>query len=706
MAKSTSWGQDVITCDLCNKPTQQFCNSCQVSLCDTCVKKHRDEFKSLLHDIVPFLDRKIQIVFHECQEHCGQRSNMDKGKELIIEIGGYRATMSPPSAGGETKHKILRYQGQNIKQEIDNDGNDSVIFKDGVKSLYMSENKHRDVCVCDQNANTVVVVGKTGRVRFRYDGTQARMEKLFDPRDIVTDELSQIIVLDYNKTCLHILDHNGQFLRCVEDCGLKQLSGLSLDSEGRLWVGCDRGEIKNHRDEFNSLSHDIVPFLDRKIQVVFPECQEHPGQRCEVNCKECNTPVCIKCIGIGPHKGHDVEELTETHENKIRKIKFDTEEIQAKLIPKYQKEDVDIGKKISKTKSKLDDLGNECKKLWHQEVDNIFDKLDSLNFPEHGELELLSLRSNIDQGKELIIEIRGYRATLKQMSPPSPSADVSRLTTGIAKLMDQVRVITTIPTNYTPICGIACVGEAEVFICGSNKTIKRIDIHGTVRDTVTTTCLFWPFDISVTKGRELIYSGDYSGAVKIVRHGEIETLITTPRGWSARGLCCTRSGDILAHMCKITGPQTKNKIIRYQGRNVKQEINKDGQGNFIFKDGINSLFMSENNNGDVCFSDHSADTAVMVDKTGRVRLRYDGTPARTKKSFNPRDIATDALSQIIVTDTNNNCLHILDQNGRFQRCVNECGLEIPYGLSVDSEGRLWVGLLAGEIKVIKYLEQS
>ena len=75
--------------------------------------------------------------------------------------------------------------------------------------------------------------------------------------------------------------------------------------------------------------------------------------------------------------------------------------------------------------------------------------------------------------------------------------------------------------------------------------------------------------------------------------------------------------------------------------------------------------------------------------------------------FNPGDIITDALSQIIVTDIFNNCLHILDQNGQFLRCVDDCGLEKPLGLSVDSEGRLWVGLLKKrEIKVVQYLEQS
>ena len=511
--------------------------------------------------------------------------------------------------------------------------------------------------------------------------------------------------------------------------------------------------VKKHRDEFKSLLHDIVPFLHKKAQLVFSACQEHIGQRYEVNCKECNKPVFSKCIVSDTKTEHALEELIKTH--KIPKIKSDKEEIQAKLIPKYQKKDVEIGKKISKTKSKLDDLGNESKKLrklWHQEVDKIFDKIDSLgqslteknlyalqeyhnkirdlisemktivkqneklfnsntlseiikyqsklneyeNVPEHVDLELPSLRSNTDQGKELIIEIGDYRATLKQMSQPSL----------IGKLMNQVRVIATIPTDYKPLLGIACVGEAETWIYGDNKTITRIDIHGTVRDTVTTPCLQCPGGISVTKWRELMYSDHNRGVVNIVRRGKSETLITAPRGWTPGKLCCTSSGDILVHMYKGTGPQTKNKIIRYQEHNIKQEINKDGKGNPIFKGGQYSLFMSENNNGDICVSDGNADTMVVVDKNGRVRFLYDGTPARREWSFDPRYIVTDVLSQIIVLDYNNNCLHILDQNGQFLRCVEDCGLDKPYGLSVDSEGRLWVGLIdTWEIKVLKYLEQ-
>ncbi|XP_078328004.1 uncharacterized protein LOC144623463 [Crassostrea virginica] len=519
--------------------------------------------------------------------------------------------------------------------------------------------------------------------------------------------------------------------------------------------------IKKHRDEYKSLMHEIVPFLERKIQLVFPECREHSGQRCEVNCIKCKSPVCVKCIGLGPHKGHDVEELTKTHEKKIRKIKSDMKEIKAKIIPKYQKEDHKIGNTISKTKSKIEDLEKKSKKLrklWHKEVDSIFDKIDSMvqslgeenlialqgyhnkirnliseinktvklneklinsnnsfevdkyqsklneyqDFPENVDLKFPFLDSNIDKGKELSIEIGGYRVTLKEMMQPSLSTDVSRFTTGIGKLMDKVRVISTVPTTYNPLYGVACVEEVEAWIGGENETITRIDIHGAVKDTVTTTCLDGSDGISVSRGRELMYSDN--DTVYIVRDGKSQILINAPKGWTPGGLCCTRSGDILVHAYRESGHLTENKIIRYKGKNIKQEISNDGEGNPIFKEGSFLLFISENNNGDICVSDLNDDTVVVVDKTGRVRFRYDGTPAKREESFGPRGIVTDALSQIIVTDIENNCLHILDQNGQFLRCVDECGLKDPYGLSVDSEGRVWVGLFdTGEIKVIEYL---
>jgi hypothetical protein len=117
------------------------------------------------------------------------------------------------------------------------------------------------------------------------------------------------------------------------------------------------------------------------------------------------------------------------------------------------------------------------------------------------------------------------------------------------------------------------------------------------------------------------------------------------------------------------------------------------------------LYVVENNNGDICASDNNAKAMVVVSKSGKVRFRYTGTPAKKKMSFYPVHIVTDSMSQIIVADFCNACLHILDQNGQFLKCVDTCRLEDPLGLSMDSKGRLWVGLCrSGEVKVIQYMK--
>ena len=248
--------------------------------------------------------------------------------------------------------------------------------------------------------------------------------------------------------------------------------------------------------------------------------------------------------------------------------------------------------------------------------------------------------------------------------------------------------------------------------------VTHLDIHGAVKNTVTITGRsHWPADISVTRLGELVYIGYDSKTVNIVRSRKSKTLITAPQGWTPCGLCCTRSGDIFVNMFKINCFRTRSKIIRYQGQKITQEIENDILGNPIFNgSGYEALYMSENNNGDLCVSDVRARSVVGVDKTGRVRFRYTGTPAKRKNAISPISIVTDALSQIIVADKINDCIHILNENGQFLRCVEDYALVKPYGLSVDSEGRLWVGLRGendwgelcshGEIIVIEYLQNK
>jgi streptogramin lyase len=189
----------------------------------------------------------------------------------------------------------------------------------------------------------------------------------------------------------------------------------------------------------------------------------------------------------------------------------------------------------------------------------------------------------------------------------------------------------------------------------------------------------------------------------MIRHGKSETIIMTPNDWHPQGVCDTRDGDLLVSM--VTSDFSSYKIVRYDGKTteVKQEIETDDNGDDIFTGGKYQIFMTENINEDICASDRNSKAVISVDKLGKVRFQYNGKPSGIKKTFTPKQIASDSIGQVIVADYKNDCLHIVDQNGQFVRLVDNTGLERPTGLSLDKEGRLWVSLYyTGEIKVIQY----
>ncbi|XP_048741975.2 tripartite motif-containing protein 3-like [Ostrea edulis] len=526
-------------------------------------------------------------------------------------------------------------------------------------------------------------------------------------------------------------------------------------------VGLCEDCINKHVKSLKFLKHDIVPFTKRTVQLVFPQCTSHSHQRCEAHCQQCDVPVCMKFV-TGPHRGHDAVDMADIVARKRKNIKRETEEIESSIIPKNKSCDADAEKKISKSKAHYSGLEKEAKdkrKKWHLEVDNIFDTLESLiqslkdqeimilkscqsqlrsqnssmtqtvqenkeilksnkvsdvnNYkskltefraiPQVPDVMSPSLKTNTVQGRELSLELGEYRATLTQTTLSLASLTDEVLYLSVKELLKEAKVIANIPTNVKELQRVACVGSDRAWINGTDKMIHCVDIHGTVQDTVTSTCKDFPNDITVNRQGELIYSDGPNRTVNIVRHGKTETLITTPQGWKPGRLCCTRSGDILVSMCSID--YSYFKIVRYQGQRVTQEIDKDEQGNPIYQGGEYSVYVTENNNGDIVASDQNADTVVVVDRTGKVRFRYDKPPGG-QKAFLPGQIVTDSMGHIIVADYNNACLYILDQNGQFIKCVDNCGLnDEPVGLSVDSEGKLWVGLfVSGEVKVIQYLK--
>lgn len=525
------------------------------------------------------------------------------------------------------------------------------------------------------------------------------------------------------------------------------------DCQVNLCVDC----LGKHVGELQFQSHDIVHLKNRNLHVVFPDCKTHLGQRCEVYCKECHEPICIKC-SIGRHKTHDVCELDELVE--IRKIEIEKEvkELESEIIPKFQGKNATISDKkdhVAAEYAILEQKLEELRKTWQLEVNKLFNALGSLitskknmsindltnhqtniakltsdmietvqhnkqmiqtknaskvtdykskfdefkNVPKDVAVEIPFLKTNIVTEKELCIEIGEIRAILTKTSLSHILDDYTYLQT--TELPDEAKMLTIIPTENDSLIRVACTVLDEAWICGEKQTITRIGLEGDVKETVTTKCLYWPDDIAVTSGGELVYNDPDRETVNIVRSGRTETLITAPLGWKPHRLCCTKSRGILVSMSN----GRHNKIIRYEENQISQVIEKNEDGKSIFLEGICKLYVTENENGDVCVSDTNASLVIVLDITGRVRFRYDGSAAKIKGPFNPSSLVTHSSGQTIITDNSNLCLHILDRNGTFLRCLDCFGQHRCYGLSVDMEGRLWLAFnYTNEIKVLNFLK--
>ncbi|XP_078311628.1 uncharacterized protein LOC144618799 [Crassostrea virginica] len=510
-----------------------------------------------------------------------------------------------------------------------------------------------------------------------------------------------------------------------------------------------------------SQAHNVVPIEQFLSTLSYPKCPNHPTKQCELHCKQCDIPICASCVSSKKHFGHEIVDIFEDFETKKEILKNDLQEIENSIFPKYEEAASNIQIQKADQQKNSQKLIAELKKhgeTLHEEIDMIIkskqaeiDVMDSkhqaaLNKQEvainntiiemkqviqdlkslldTSNVNLVSkYQSRIEKFRKLPLKLRISLPTfqpvkvnreqiMKQFgsiislsieteeqgymvsSPGAESSSPNR------PLLDVPQLLTELDTGYESLYGLSCLSDDEIWTRGYDKNLELYNLNGVLVRSIQTKSGNSPEDIALTRGGGLVYTDYNDSSINLVIGTQIQTLITL-RGWRPQGVCTTSSGDLLVSMDSADYKQSK--VVRYSGSTEKQSILWDDKGKPIYTSG-KIKYLSENRNLDICVADNDACAVVVVSAAGKLRFRYTGPPSTPRESFDPVGITTDSQANILTSDLNNHSIHIIDQDGRFLRYINNCGLHRPWGLCVDSRDNLFVAEYKGQVKKIQYYQ--
>ncbi|XP_052065085.1 uncharacterized protein LOC127704890 [Mytilus californianus] len=264
----------------------------------------------------------------------------------------------------------------------------------------------------------------------------------------------------------------------------------------------------------------------------------------------------------------------------------------------------------------------------------------------------------------------------------------------------KIKVDTKFVTDLSRIYSLVYCQDDSVWIADNRNTVQHIKIEQNKIDVISRfNMIVW--DMAITSTNDILIS-DGGTLLKMMNAGtgQITHTIYDIAPLTTCRIHITRDDRV------IIGAIPSGKIFPAKGKRVV--IMMDLRGNHLTEfeyDKTNKpLFtypyrITTTSHGNICVVDKLDETrrgrVIILGQSGQVVQIYTGHPdVNTEdRPFKPSDILTTPLDNVIVADSKNHALHILQSDGQiitYYR-VNHIGIRGLYSLALSTPGHFYIG---------------
>ena len=484
-----------------------------------------------------------------------------------------------------------------------------------------------------------------------------------------------------------------------------------------------------HRKSSNNKNHDVVLYRQRKHRLPIEKCKLHPTKNVDIFCKECKTPLCLKCFLTEEHKGHEVDDLEEIYAEKYALWQGQFSKIQKYFLPTSESLKTDIEEDVTEIKNIMESIRTSMK-AEAESLKNLIDevtseKMEHTHTMEKSLLRLLkSQETTYDDYITYLGEISDtfqeylsitnqkllFFENLKIETIPETSKPVPPLFTpgqfnrdDVAKLLGKVNVPNTEPEKRK-------IQPMEAVSTPMKFTEKQLEQSREKADMKQTLSL----SSSVTKVREYsVPDVDNACHVSVDKPGKLwvsdsfKNLVQTDQGrllqkiqGSGRGLgyhSTTQNGDLIytdgdkAIINRISADRKITKFMKTRdwaplsvhSSRINGDLlvgmytNEEGKVTRYNKAGKETQNIQRDNQGQELYDyphyiteNINGDICTSdMNKFAVVVVNELGehrfSYTGLRSDFQPYGICTDVLGHILVCDRGKESIHLLDQDGAF-----------------------------------------